>query len=118
MWFAGCGQSAYELPPGDEQRGSADVVLGVRELNSQQNHHPELDQNCPAGPYHFQPDRLILDAAGVPQTQCDVFHFWSRHYGGANFVFADGSVRFLSYEADKVMEALGTREGREVFQMP
>jgi len=36
-WFAGCGQFDSRLPPDDSQRGSGDVVLGMRELNSQQN---------------------------------------------------------------------------------
>jgi prepilin-type processing-associated H-X9-DG protein len=51
--------------------------------------------------------------------------FGSRHSGGSNFVFADGSVHFLrsvpsdnpdgSYTADGlVFQALGTRAGGEV----
>jgi len=40
-YFSGCGQNGYGLPPGDEQRGSADVVLGVREINSQHNGYPD-----------------------------------------------------------------------------
>ena len=45
---------------------------------------------------------------------CDVHHFWSRHPGGANWLFADGSVRFLSYANDRNMPALATRAGGEV----
>src|SRR5262249_49131646 len=37
VWFAGCGQYGVGLPEGEEQGGSADIVLGVRELNSQHN---------------------------------------------------------------------------------
>jgi prepilin-type N-terminal cleavage/methylation domain-containing protein/prepilin-type processing-associated H-X9-DG protein len=51
--------------------------------------------------------------------------FSSRHIGGSNFVFADGSVRFLrsvssdnpdgSYTADSlIFQALGTRAGGEI----
>jgi prepilin-type processing-associated H-X9-DG protein len=51
--------------------------------------------------------------------------FASRHFGGSNFVFADGSVRFIrsvpgdnadgSYTRDGLMfQALGTRAGGEV----
>ena len=37
----------------------------------------------------------------------------SLHPGGANFLFADGSVRFLAYSADAILPALGTRAGGE-----
>ena len=47
-----------------------------------------------------------------------MFHFWSLHPGGANFAFADGSVRFLSYSADSVMPALSTRAGGETVVVP
>jgi prepilin-type processing-associated H-X9-DG protein len=42
-----------------------------------------------------------------------MFHFWSPLSGGANFAFADGSVRFLRYAADSIMPALATRAGGE-----
>lgn len=116
-WFAGCGQSDYSLGEGDEQRGSADVVVGVRELNSRQNGFTVLDA-CPAGPYRFQPPNQIQDATGNIQPACDEFHFWSFHKGGANFVFVDGSVRFLSYSADRVMPALATRWGNDIADLP
>ena len=42
--------------------------------------------------------------------------FSSRHTNGVNFVFADGSVHFLSVgTADKIRLALGTIAGGEVF---
>jgi prepilin-type processing-associated H-X9-DG protein len=50
--------------------------------------------------------------------QCDLFHFWSLHPGGANFAFADGSVRFLTYAADDVLPALATRAGGEAVTVP
>jgi prepilin-type N-terminal cleavage/methylation domain-containing protein/prepilin-type processing-associated H-X9-DG protein len=115
-WLAGCGQFGYGLSPGDEQRGSTDVVLGVREINSQHN-GPDLDV-CPAGPYHFQAPNKIQDSTGKINQQCDQFHFWSRHIGGANFMYADGSVHFLAYEVDNIMPAMGTRGGGETVDMP
>lgn len=71
---------------------------------------PEDPDNCPAGPYHFGPGRAT--------NRCDVLHFWSLHIGGANFLFADGSVRFLSYSADDVLPALATRSGGEAVTAP
>jgi prepilin-type processing-associated H-X9-DG protein len=46
-----------------------------------------------------------------------MFHFWSPHPGGANFVLADGSVRFVSYSADPLMPALASRAGGEVSSL-
>jgi len=41
--------------------------------------------------------------------------FWSRHPGGAQFVFADGSVRFIKEQRPiAIFKALGTRQGGEV----
>jgi len=116
-WFSGCGQYGPGLPPGDEQRGSADVVLGVREINSQHNGYPDLDV-CPAGPYHFGPPNKLMDANGVINEGCDQFHYWSWHPAGGNFLYADGSVHFLTYEADKVLQAMGTRASGEIFELP
>jgi len=116
-YFSGCGQYGPGLPPGDEQRGSADVILGVRELNSQHNGYPDLDV-CPAGPYHFGPPNKIRDSTGAVNEECDQFHYWSWHPGGANFLYTDGSVHFLAYAADNVMSAMGTRARGEIFEQP
>jgi prepilin-type processing-associated H-X9-DG protein len=37
------------------------------------------------------------------------------HSGGANFLFGDGSVRFLTYAADAVLPQLATKNGGEVI---
>ncbi len=92
-WYAGTGQKGT---------GSLDAVLGVREVRII-DHVPV--RTCPDGPYEFRPTN---------QTDpCGVFHFWSLHNGGANFAFADGSVRFLQYSANDAMPALATRAGGE-----
>lgn len=58
----------------------------------------------------FGPGRLT--------NRCDALHFWSPHGGGANFAFADGSVRFLPYSAGRVLRDLATRAGGEIVEMP
>lgn len=93
-WYRGWGQN---------QDGSAEMLLGVRELNI-------AEPNCSAEPARFQ--------AGSFDNQCALFHYWSPHTDGANFLFVDGSVRFLTYAADPVIVDLASREGGEVVQVP
>jgi prepilin-type processing-associated H-X9-DG protein len=45
---------------------------------------------------------------------CDTHHFWSTHPGGGNWLFADGSVRFLPYRSNAILPALATRCGGEI----
>jgi prepilin-type N-terminal cleavage/methylation domain-containing protein/prepilin-type processing-associated H-X9-DG protein len=94
-WYAGAGQKLT---------GSADMVLGVYE----QNLLPVTAGSCPPGYYPFMP--------GSFSNQCDMFHFWSPHSGGAHFLFADGSVRFMSYAANPIMPPLASRAGGEVVE--
>ena len=96
-WYAGIGQSMGN--------GSADSVMPVQEYN-----RTFYAPTCPRGPYLFGP--------GDPNNMCDTFHFWSRHPGGAHFAFADGSVRFLRYDADPILPALATRAGGEAVAVP
>ena len=52
--------------------------------------------------------------AGEPGSPFDLNHYWSMHAGGAYFVFADGSVRFLPYSIDEsAFLALGSKDGYE-----
>jgi prepilin-type processing-associated H-X9-DG protein len=83
--------------------GNPDVVLGVRE-------NYVRDQECPPGPYPFQPGRI--------QKYCSIYHFWSLHSGGGNFLLVDGSVRFLPYSAAAILPALATRAGEEIQAVP
>jgi prepilin-type processing-associated H-X9-DG protein len=92
-WYAGVGQMLT---------GSADSVLGVRE----QNWLPPQKAACPYGTYSYAPGSL--------GNQCDLFHYWSLHDGGANFLFADGSLHFIAYSGAPVLPSLATRQGNDV----
>ncbi len=61
-------------------------------------------------PFYYGPGRI--------QNPCDSNHFWSLHPGGSNFLFADGSVRFLNYSARSVVVQLATRSGGETVEIP
>jgi prepilin-type N-terminal cleavage/methylation domain-containing protein/prepilin-type processing-associated H-X9-DG protein len=90
-WYAGAGY---------DDVGTGDVILGTREIDY------ASEFGCPEANLGLQ--------TGVVSNDCDQTHFWSLHTGGANFLFADGSVRFLACEADAILPALATRAGGEV----
>jgi prepilin-type N-terminal cleavage/methylation domain-containing protein/prepilin-type processing-associated H-X9-DG protein len=97
-WYAGLGQDG---------RGSLDLVLGAREPNLL----PIVSGSvCGPGSYPFMDSRI--------DDPCGKFHFWSLHSGGANFAFADGSVKFLPYSANDILPALATRAGGETVTLP
>jgi prepilin-type N-terminal cleavage/methylation domain-containing protein len=95
-WYAGWGQS---------KDGSAEMILGAREIAK----HRTL-RDCPPESNRFR--------QGDRTNQCDALHFWSLHFGGTHFLFADGSVHFLPYSADKILPALATRAGGEAVELP
>jgi len=51
-------------------------------------------------------------------TWCHANHPWSFHASGANMLLGDGSVRFASHSAAKVLPALATRAGGETAEWP
>jgi len=63
---------------------------------------------------------LISGTTGTGGLQQYAWQFGSKHTGGANFVFCDGSVRFLSNNIDyvTVFQCLATPEGAEVVALP
>lgn len=91
---------------GQNFAGSAGNIMGVRERNIQ----PVTAGSCPPGYYDFAP--------GSFNDPCDIFHFWSGHPGGAQFLFCDGSVRFLAYGSAPLMPALASRAGGEAADVP
>jgi prepilin-type processing-associated H-X9-DG protein len=97
----------YGCAMGQDLGGTLDATLGVNEVNLPQS---GMDP-CPPGPYSFSPGRI--------DNPCDQFHFWSPHPGGANFLFADYHVQFLSYAVkNDLMRALATISGEEAVELP
>ena len=91
-WFSGSGY---------DRTGTGDVVLGARDEGF------AADRECPTSRVGLQP--------GESEALCTEAAFWSFHHSGANFVMADGSIRFMPYEADEILPRLATRNGRETI---
>ena len=98
-WYAGYGQDGY---------GSTNSIIGVWEVLVQ---FPLGGGPCGGSPQHYRPPA----GHGDP---CNAYHLWSYHPGGANFLFCDGSVRFVPYSADALLPALATRGGGEAGELP
>lgn len=107
-WYAGAGQWDTSFSP-THNSGSTDVTLGASELNIKSVGIAALNA-CPNGPYAFGPGNI--------NNACDQFHFWSLHPGGSNFLFGDGSVKFVSYDAAAIVPKLATRSGGETVTVP
>jgi prepilin-type processing-associated H-X9-DG protein len=108
-WFAGVGM---------EDDSSADLLMGTNLYN------PDLKgAACPKQMVNtrfppVQADQTSSFQPGDIRDNCHQLHFWSLHSGGANFIFADASVHFLSYSAATVLPQLATINGGEVVSIP
>ncbi len=65
-------------------------------------------------------DALVVahtgELAGPNSKPAHADQFWSLHPGGVNFLFADGSVRFIKEKRPlAIFQAMGTRQGGEVI---
>jgi len=107
--------------------GDGDVIMGISETNeagygqdpqriacSKGNADPRIEVRTPENP-----DYAYKLSPGDLNNQCDQFHYWSLHSGGAQFCMGDGSVRFLTYTTPAIVQrAMATRDGNEVFEAP
>lgn len=96
-WYAGYGQLG---------EGSTDALLGVEEENLREN---QL-YHCGFLKSYYKPGRMT--------DMCSALHYWSLHPGGANFGFADGSVRFIDYGGGSMLRDLSSRDGGEATAWP
>lgn len=94
-------------PKGDGEFAS---VMGARDP------YPfagDAKTSCGPGPFPYR--QPVLNA----KLDCAMYQYWSLHSGGANFVYCDGSVHFLAYDANAaILPALATRAGGEVIGEP
>jgi prepilin-type N-terminal cleavage/methylation domain-containing protein/prepilin-type processing-associated H-X9-DG protein len=97
--------SWWAIGAGSDRFGVAEAHLGVTDVSIDSREYA----HCAPEPERFRPGTLL--------EQCDMFHYWSTHAGGANFAFADGRVQFIRYEAANLMPALATRAGGEVASL-
>lgn len=123
-WYAGVGQfpeqtsnepyvvggGVYPCHPG-KYTASGDYLLGAFEiLVGGECGDPRIESynsKCELGAYKYQPGQI--------KNICDTWHFWSLHPHGSNFLFADGAVRFVSYDIGEKLAALATIKGSEAY---
>jgi prepilin-type N-terminal cleavage/methylation domain-containing protein/prepilin-type processing-associated H-X9-DG protein len=106
-WFAGAGYDDSAI--GDNVMATDDTtypqvlwsMYGIGGLNG---------QPCPTSNIGFR--------FGTPRNPCDQTHYYSLHPDGANFLFCDGVVRFMTYDANNILIAMGTRNGNESVTIP
>ena len=106
----------YIFGGGFDGSGVGDMTLGAREVIYAANVPTagvSQDYNgalvCPAYKVGFQPGKI--------NDPCDQVHFWSWHPAGANWLWGDGSARFIQYSMNDVLPQLCTRNGGEVVNL-
>jgi prepilin-type processing-associated H-X9-DG protein len=110
-WFA-----AY----GMDGRGNADCVMTSNDAAVPQyfitnySASPNLPCTNPGSTVVLAASAKVGLKPGNPNVGCDAGHYWSFHSGGSHFLFADGTVRFISYSGDAIIRAISTRQGNEV----
>ena len=93
---------------GDTVWGSVNSIGGGTYPDASGNAYKDRQKKkCAAGPYYFG------DGSQNSFDGCSWFALWSNHTNGANFAFADGSVRFIEYTAKMTVVNLSTYAGNE-----
>jgi len=107
--------------------GAPDVVLGVREKvgTLPSPGVMQMGSAVQSGADFFRPGNL-----NDPQN-LHRYHFWSLHVNGANWLFADGSIRFITYDVGTqivgtingvpnvtLLECMASRDGGETVSLP
>jgi prepilin-type N-terminal cleavage/methylation domain-containing protein/prepilin-type processing-associated H-X9-DG protein len=94
-----CGYWAYN---------EIDSAMGLPNTKQWCANQDQFGKSCPGGKQWFRP--------GDQNNPCDGNHYWSKHTGGGNWLFCDGSVHFLGYGVGTpVQSALATKSGGEVI---
>ena len=84
-------------PPGGCSRAEPASILRAAGRSSSRTPAKNHGPNAPSGLAHSD-------------------QYWSMHPGGANFLFADGSVRFIKEQVGfTIFQALATRQGNEIL---
>jgi prepilin-type N-terminal cleavage/methylation domain-containing protein/prepilin-type processing-associated H-X9-DG protein len=97
-----------------ERPPASDLSWGWWALSDSDNilAHPNreifLVPDC-SGNEVFRPD--------VPSNPTAACHYWSMHTGGANWLLADGSVRFITYSQAGAITAMASINGGEVCSL-
>jgi len=75
---------------------------------------------CVVTPQYFGPGAVGATNATFTDDPdfCHANHPWSFHSGGANMLLGDGSVRFVSYSASRILPAMATIRGGEIVELP
>jgi prepilin-type N-terminal cleavage/methylation domain-containing protein/prepilin-type processing-associated H-X9-DG protein len=97
-----------ERPPSPDLRSGIYQFAGYFDniLATSNREHRSFATSCQhALPGMFSPGDIT--------DECAAQHFWSLHPGGGNWLFVDGSVRFLPYSARDLTIPLATRAGGE-----
>lgn len=95
---------------------SSTMAIGERKTNGELDWHSTWVGMVPGGEHAFQ--RILGSADHTPNSPDSHFDdFSSHHIGGAQFVFADGHVQFISDSINgKVYKALATIDGGETIE--
>ena len=97
-----------EIPCGVWGYSELDSAMGLPNTKQWCANQDQQGRPCPGGNQWFQP--------GTPGNWCDGNHYWSKHPGGGNWLFCDGSVHFLQYNiGTSVQAALATKAGGETI---